>query len=56
VARFKPFNWTVEAGREALTASPDLGYVTIRMAGLVLVTLLAAALATRAFRSYQRSA
>lgn len=56
VARFNPFNWAVEAGREALAASPDWSYVALRMAGLVLAALVAAAAATRAFRAYQRSA
>lgn len=56
VARFNPVNWAVEAGREALVASPDVAYVAMRLAGLVVVAILAAALATRAFRSYQRSA
>ncbi len=55
-ARFNPLNWAVEAGREALTASPDWSYVALRMVGLVVVALLAAAVATRAFRTYQRSA
>ena len=55
-ARFNPLNWAVEAGREALVAAPDWSYVGVRMAGLVLVALLAAAAATRAFRAYQRSA
>jgi ABC-2 type transport system permease protein len=56
VARFNPLNWAVEAGREALTGSPDWSYVVVRMIGLVLVALVAAAVATRAFRAYQRSA
>ena len=55
VAKFNPVNWAVEASREALSASPDWGYVLAR-AGLL--TAVAAALlwfAVRAFRSYQRS-
>jgi ABC-2 type transport system permease protein len=52
---FNPVNWAVEAGREALTASPDWGAIAGR-AGL-LVAFLAATLffAVRAFRTYQRS-
>jgi ABC-2 type transport system permease protein len=52
---FNPVNWAVEAGREALTASPDWGMVACR-AGL-LVAFLAASMffAVRAFRTYQRS-
>jgi ABC-2 type transport system permease protein len=55
VARFNPVNWAVEAGREALTASPDWGFIVPRIAGLAIVTLISMAWATRAFRSYQRS-
>ena len=55
-ADFNPVNWAVEAGRAALSASPDWGEIALR-AGL-LATLLAAmtAFAVRAFRAYQRSA
>jgi ABC-2 type transport system permease protein len=56
VARFNPFNWAVEAGREALVAAPDWSFVAVRMLGLLLVALLALVAATRAFRTYQRSA
>lgn len=55
-AHLNPLNWAVEAGREALVASPDWSYVGLRMLGLVVVALVAAAAATRAFRGYQRSA
>jgi ABC-2 type transport system permease protein len=55
VARFNPLNWAVEAGREALMASPDWGFVAIRFAGLLIFAVIAAAVATRAFRAYQRS-
>jgi ABC-2 type transport system permease protein len=54
-ADFNPVNWAVEAGRGALTASPDWGAI----AGYVglLAAFLAASLffAVRAFRTYQRS-
>ncbi len=56
VARWNPVNWAVEAGREVLSASPDWSVVAIRLAGLLAVAVVAAALATRAFRSYQRAA
>jgi ABC-2 type transport system permease protein len=56
VARANPVNWAVEAGREALVASPDWSFVLLRVGGLVVVAILAAAVATRAFPSYQRSA
>jgi ABC-2 type transport system permease protein len=54
-ADFNPVNWAVEAGRGALTASPDWGEIA-GYAGL-LVAFLAASLffAVRAFQTYQRS-
>ena len=55
VATFNPVNWAVEAGREALTASPDWSFVLPRIALLVGLTVLMTAFATRTFRSYQRS-
>ena len=55
VARFNPVNWAVEAGREALTATPDWGLIAPRMVALVVLMLLSVAFATRAFRSYLRS-
>ena len=55
VARFNPVNWAVEAGREALLASPDWSFVLPRLGGLLLVATLLVTFATRAFRSYQRS-
>ena len=48
-------NWAVEAGREALTATPDWSFILPRMAGLLVLALLTTAWATRTFRSYQRS-
>jgi ABC-2 type transport system permease protein len=56
VASFNPINWAIEAGREALVASPDWSYVLPRVAALAAVALLSVALATWAFRGYQRSA
>ena len=55
VARFNPVNWAVEAGRDALTATPDWSFILPRMAGLLVLALLATGWATRTFRSYQRS-
>jgi len=55
VAKFNPVNWAVEAGREALGASPDWSFVLPRVAGLAVLALLATGFATRTFRSYQRS-
>jgi ABC-2 type transport system permease protein len=55
VATFNPVNWAVEAGREALAASPDWSFVLARMALLLGLTVLSTSFATRTFRSYQRS-
>jgi ABC-2 type transport system permease protein len=55
VAAYNPVNWAVEAGREALTASPDWSFVLPRIAGLLLLALLATGWATRTFRAYQAS-
>ena len=55
VARFNPVNWAVEAGREALLATPDWSFILPRIAGLAILALLTTAWATRTFRSYQRS-
>jgi ABC-2 type transport system permease protein len=54
-AAFNPINWAIEAGREALLLSPDWSVVLPRIGGLAVVVLLSVALATRAFRGYQRS-
>ena len=55
VARYNPVEWTVQAGREALTANPDWGLVLSRAGLLAALCLACTWLATRAFRSYQRS-
>jgi ABC-2 type transport system permease protein len=55
IARYNPVNWAVEAGRDAVASGTDWGFVAERvglLAGVALVSLL---VATRAFRSYQRS-
>jgi ABC-2 type transport system permease protein len=54
-ARFNPVNWAVEAGREAVAASPDWTFVVERAGLLIVLAVLAVWLATRAFRSYERS-
>lgn len=55
-AKFNPLEWAVVAGREALTSeNVDWGLVFSRL-GLLLALLIACfTIATRAFRSYQRS-
>jgi ABC-2 type transport system permease protein len=55
VAKFNPVNWAVEAGRDALTATPDWSFIGPRVLGLVVLAVLSTAWATRTFRSYQRS-
>ncbi len=55
VAQVNPVNWAVEAGREAMTATPDWAFVLPRMGALLVLALVATAWATRTFRSYQRS-
>jgi ABC-2 type transport system permease protein len=55
VARFNPVNWAVEAGRAALGTDADWAFVGARLGGLLILTVTCMWLATRAFRSYQRS-
>ena len=55
VSQFNPVNWAVEAGREAVTASPDWAAVA-GWAGLLAAFFGACLLfSVRAFRAYQRS-
>jgi len=57
VAKFNPLEWAVVAGREALTqSSPDWGVVFSRLGLLALLLVACFAVATRAFRAYQRAA
>jgi ABC-2 type transport system permease protein len=58
LAKINPVNWAVEAGREALTAGPgtaDWTFISVRLLGLLVIAILCGALATRGFRSYQKS-
>jgi ABC-2 type transport system permease protein len=55
VARCNPVDWAVVAARQALSATPDWGAAGPRLALLAALAVVMAALATRAFRSYQRS-
>ena len=55
VARYNPVDWAVVASRQALSAGTEWGAVWPRLGWLVLLTAVMAALATRAFRTYQRS-
>jgi ABC-2 type transport system permease protein len=56
IARYNPVNWAVEAGREAVSSSVDWGFVFGRLGLLLALATACVLLATRAFRSYQRSA
>jgi ABC-2 type transport system permease protein len=55
IAHYNPVNWAVEAGRRALEANPDWGFVLSRGGWLLALALACGLLATVAFRSYQRS-
>ena len=55
VAGANPVNWAVEAGRAALLGDADWSLIAPRLVGLAVVAIVCAGLATRAFRSYQRS-
>jgi ABC-2 type transport system permease protein len=55
VAAYNPVDWAVVASRQALSADPDWSMVWIRLAGLAAVALVTGWIATRAFRSYQKT-
>ncbi len=55
ISSYNPVDWAVVAARQALSADPDWSAVLIRLAGLLVVAVVAGFVATRAFRSYQRS-
>ncbi|MFN2560453.1 MAG: ABC transporter permease [Jatrophihabitans sp.] len=55
VARYNPVDWACTAARSALSADPDWGAILPRLALLAGLAITMAELATRAFRSYQRS-
>jgi ABC-2 type transport system permease protein len=55
LAKFNPLNWVVDAARHGLSSNPDWGYVFLRLGWLAALAVVAAWLATRAFRTYQRS-
>jgi ABC-2 type transport system permease protein len=54
-ADVNPVDWAIEAGRSATAASPDWGMVVTNTAMLLALLVVSAALATRAFKAYQRS-
>jgi ABC-2 type transport system permease protein len=55
VARYNPVDWACTASRAALSAGTDWGVVLPRLGLLVVLAVLMAWLAKRAFGSYQRS-
>ena len=56
VAAYNPFEWAVIVGRQALSAHPDWSSLWAHVGLLAALTVVMAALATSAFRAYQRSA
>jgi ABC-2 type transport system permease protein len=54
-ADVNPVDWAIEAGRSATAPNTDWGLVATDAGLLVALLLACGALATRAFRSYQRS-
>jgi ABC-2 type transport system permease protein len=54
-ADFNPVNWAVEAGRSAVLPGTDWGMVGTRFGLLAVLCGVCLALATRAFRAYQRA-
>jgi ABC-2 type transport system permease protein len=56
IATYNPVNWAVMAGRGAMQTSVDWSPVLWHVGELALFTVVCAALATQAFRAYQRSA
>jgi ABC-2 type transport system permease protein len=54
-ADVNPVDWAIEAGRSATAANTDWGLVATNAGLLAALLLVCGALATRAFRSYQRS-
>jgi len=55
VARFNPFEWAVVVGREALSRTPDVGTIVLHLGLLAGLAVVMTGVATRAFRSYQRT-
>jgi ABC-2 type transport system permease protein len=55
VADGNPVNWALEAGRAAMSASPDWSRVLAWGGGLALLAIAVTALSVLTFRAYQRS-
>jgi ABC-2 type transport system permease protein len=55
VASCNPLNWALEAGRAAMSASPDWGRVLLQGGGLAALAVVVTALSVLTFRAYQKS-
>ena len=55
VANCNPVNWALQAGRTAMTASPDWNRVLVQGGGLALLAIAVTALSVLMFRAYQKS-
>jgi ABC-2 type transport system permease protein len=56
VSRYNPMEWAVSASRSALSATPDRSAIAFHLGLLAVLAAILGLVATRAFRSYQRSA
>jgi ABC-2 type transport system permease protein len=55
IARYNPANWAIVAGRTALSSNATAHTVLMHTLYLAVFAVVCTWLATRAFRSYQRS-
>jgi ABC-2 type transport system permease protein len=55
VADCNPVNWALEAGRAAMSASPDWGSVAAQGGGLAALGIAVTALSVLTFRAYQKA-
>jgi len=55
VADCNPVNWALEAGRAAMSASPDWSRVLVQGGGLAVLAIGVTALSVLTFRAYQKS-
>jgi ABC-2 type transport system permease protein len=55
VADCNPVNWALEAGRAAMSASPDWGSVAAQGGGLAALAIAGTALSVLTFRAYQKA-
>jgi ABC-2 type transport system permease protein len=55
LASCNPVNWALEAGRSAMSASPDWGRVLVQGGGLAVLAVAVTGLSVLMFRAYQKS-